>query len=126
MNLNSEIYERVGELGIIEKLEKNHYIRLQREGLMDLHIDKLTDNGTTLIFSMAHNGIQNGDVMADPDMEIAYNRTARMASALSFQNDYIGMYTNAEKPEDAYSMNDFLNGWLKEIKNNNYEIVQIE
>ena len=64
------------------------YLKFKSPGLMDLNVDKLTDD----TIALAHNGKQNGDVMADPDVEVRINRPGKMAEALTFQNDYLGIF----------------------------------
>ena len=61
-----QIFSRLQTLGIIDEtgVMKAEYMRFQSPGLMDLHVDRLSNN----TIALAHNGLQNGDVMADPDM----------------------------------------------------------
>ena len=66
---------------------------------MDLNVDVLSKNR----FSLAHNYIQNGDVMSDPDMEIEVNFEMQTAEASAYQ-DYYGyqaVYVFNEKGEKA-------------------------
>jgi uncharacterized protein YqiB (DUF1249 family) len=83
--------------------------------LMPLYGDTLTSD----TIALAHNGKQNGDVMADPDMEIKIYPEMKMAEALTFRNDYMGIYQEVyPEPRKYYpklkrELNDFLNNWLK-------------
>jgi len=126
MNLNQAIFNKINDLGITEKLKEHYYLKMECVGLMDLHGDKLRhENGTTLI-SLAHNGIQNGDVMADPDMEVVIDENIQEAYANRFQNDYVGIVTVNNTPENERSMNEFLVTWLDNIKKSNYQFTKIE
>jgi len=84
-------------------------------GLMPLNVDKLTYD----TIALAHNGKQNGDVMADPDMEVRIYPDLKMAEALTFRNDYMGIYQEVYPEPGKYypklkkELNEFLNNWLK-------------
>lgn len=114
-----QIYERLQTLGIIDEtgVMKTEYMRFQSPGLMDLHVDRLTEN--TII--LAHNGLQNGDVMADPDMQVWIHPDHREAEALTFQNDYLGVYQEVYpepgkfNPKLKKDLNEFLADWLQNI-----------
>ncbi len=64
---------------------------------MPLNVDKLTSD----TIALAHNGKQNGDVMADPDMEV------RIYPQEVYPEP--GKYYPKLKKE----LNEFLNNWLK-------------
>jgi hypothetical protein len=55
---------------------------------MDLNVDRLSEN----MIALAHNGIQNGDVMADPDVQVIIYSGTKSAAGITFQNDYVGIY----------------------------------
>lgn len=59
------------------------YMKFVSSGLMPLNVDKLTYDAIAL----AHKGKQNGDVMADHDMEVRIYLDLKMAEALTFRND---------------------------------------
>jgi uncharacterized protein YqiB (DUF1249 family) len=86
-------------------------------GLMPLNVDKLTSE----TIALAHNGKQNGDVMADPDMEVRINPEMKMSEALIFRNDYLGIFQELYPEPKKYNpklkkeLNDFLNKWLKSM-----------
>ncbi|MPM93535.1 hypothetical protein SDC9_140674 [bioreactor metagenome] len=114
-----EIFSRLQTLGILDEtgVMKTEYMRFQSPGLMDLHVDRLTEN----TISLAHNGKQNGDVMADPDMQIWLHTEHKDAEALSYQNDYMGVYQEVYSssgnfnPKLKKDLNEFLNDWLHNI-----------
>jgi uncharacterized protein YqiB (DUF1249 family) len=124
------IYSRLQQLGILDEngIMQASYLKFQAPGLMDLHVDKLTEN----TISLAHNGKQNGDVMADPDMELRINTEGHMAEALSYQNDYMGVYQVVyPEPRKYYprlkkELNEFLNDWLKNMLEVKYQLVEEE
>jgi len=122
--------DRLIPLGVKELQEGEGFIKLKSEGYMNLNIDSLRgkehpkggQDGHCFIIAMAHNYIQNGDVMADPDMEIAIYPEMKMAEALTYQQDSLGIY-NVVYPEPGLinvrlkkELNSFLNQWLDNLK----------
>lgn len=118
-NVYEMIFARLQEMEILD--ENGHmteeYKKFESSGMMDLHVDRLTSD----TIAIAHNGKQNGDVMADPDMEIRIYPETKMAEALTFRNDYIGInqvvYPEPGKfyPKLKKELNSFLNKWLKNM-----------
>lgn len=85
---------------------------------MPLIVEKVTDEpGFTAVYSLAHYGKQNGDLMADPEMTFGENE--HEFYPLSFRNDYVGVYQNvfAEKVNIKlqHELVAFANKWLHEI-----------
>ncbi|MCC4767321.1 DUF1249 domain-containing protein [Methanosarcina sp. DH1] len=121
MNMRRTVYEmifaRLQQMGIIDESGKTQadYMKFVSSGLMSLNVDKLTYD----TIALAHNGKQNGDVMADPDMEVRIYPDLKMAEALTFRNDYMGIYqevypeTGKYYPKLKKELNEFLNNWLK-------------
>jgi len=60
------IFVRLQQIGIIDENGemRDAYKKFSRSGLMDLHVNRLWNDH----ISLAHTGIQNGDVMSDPDV----------------------------------------------------------
>ena len=97
------------------------------EPYMDLHLDILSKTGRgDLRIALAHNYIQNGDVMADPDMEIRVYPEMRQAEALTFQQvGGVQLFERVyEEKENGLTvinlkvkkrLNTFLNQWLKNL-----------
>jgi uncharacterized protein YqiB (DUF1249 family) len=114
-----QIYERLQALGILNEsgIMEAQYMRFTSEGLMDLHVDNLLNN----TISLAHNGKQNGDIMCDPDMQVWIHPDHNEAEALTFQNDYLGIYQEVYpepgkyRPKLKEELNAFLNDWLRTI-----------
>lgn len=118
-------YELLQKLGIIDEngIMRDSYMRFAAEGMMDLHVDNLLYNK----ISLAHNGIQNGDIMADPDIEVEILREINGARALSFQNDYLGIYHAIEDDtpkQQKKEINIFLHDWLTNLMNQEYKLVE--
>jgi N12 class adenine-specific DNA methylase len=95
-----------------------NYQKMSTSGFMDLNIDKISEN----MIAIAHNYIQNGDVMADPDMQIMIDEKHQMALPFSFQNDGIGVYQSVydehgtRNQELELDLAQFLSTWLSNIE----------
>lgn len=120
-NIHETIYDRLQRLFPGLENYQGDYLKLSAPGYMDLHIDILRRERSRTVISLAHNGRQNGDVMADPDMEVAIVPSMRMAEALSYQNDFIGVYQRvypAPGKVDVAAkrkLNQFLADWLSNL-----------
>lgn len=129
-SIYESIYKKLQELGILDEngIMQADYMKFEAPGLMDLHVDRLFND----IISLAHNGLQNGDVMADPDMQIKIYQASKSAEALTFQNDYMGIYQEVyPEPGKFYpklkrELNQFLNDWLTNLIEQKYELVEKE
>ena len=102
-------------------------------GFMGLHIDVLRkDEQGRWIISLAHNYIQEGDAMADPDMEVRIDFEQKAVVAMTFQQDP-GIYQRAVefdeqgkeliRPKLVKDLIAFLNQWLKNIKEQGHKVV---
>jgi len=104
-------------------LKFNEYLKLKSGIFMDLNIDHLShkDDDRSIVISLAHNYIQEGDVMADPDMEIRIIPSMKMVEALTFQQDSTGTYQQIYLEDGRFypplkkELNNFLNSWLKNL-----------
>ena len=114
-----------------ELFEKYGFLKLQAAGFMDLNVDVLSKNR----LSLAHNYIQNGDVMTDPDMEIEVNFDIQTAEALTYQDNYgyQEVYVFNEKgekvsfyPKTKKDLNIFLSQWLTNIKKQGHIVVEMK
>jgi uncharacterized protein YqiB (DUF1249 family) len=121
-------------IGIIDSEGRPTFIegmKLKSDGFMDLNLDRLCDENDVFTIAMAHNYIQNGDVMADPDMVIRIYPSMKMAEALSFRQDggiqiNQSVYTeiNGQKmvsPRLKKELNTFLSGWLLNLKKQGFK-----
>ncbi len=119
MNVHERIFKRLQQLKILDEngIMKASYMMFTSEGLMDLHVDNLLNN----TISLAHNGKQNGDIMCDPDVQVWIHPDHKEAEAMTFQNDYLGIYQEVYpepgkyRPKLKKDLNDFLADWLKTI-----------
>lgn len=128
------IFKRLVAVGIIDSEGKPRFeeaLKLKSGVFMDLNLDLLYEDDGKYTIAMAHNYIQNGDVMADPDMEIRIIPSMKMAEALSFRQDG-GIPINQhvyEKidgkmmvyPGIKNELNRFLSGWLLNIKKQGFK-----
>ena len=97
--------------------------KMKSGAFMDLNLDFLISTDKGIVIAMAHNFIQNGAVMADPDMEIRIVKGTQMVEALSYQQDSLGIYQQVytDETETQYypklkkELNSFLNTWLKNL-----------
>lgn len=77
------------------------------------------------VYYMAHRDVQNGDLMADPEIDFAVDEAAQTIEPLLFRNDYIGAYDEVYKevngqtvysPSRRASLDEFLHDWLQNLK----------
>jgi hypothetical protein len=129
------IYSRLQQMGIIDEtgIMQAGYMKFESRGLMPLNVDNLYTEEGNQVIAIAHNGKMNGDVMADPDMQIKIYPKSKMAEALTFQNDYMGIFQEVyPEPGKFYpklkkELNAFLNSWLKRmIEDQKYVLVTKE
>lgn len=103
------------------------YMPLHLDAL-ERHVDPKTD-ARWLRISLSHTYIQNGDVMADPDMEIRVylNEDWQRAEALTYQQDGLGIYQQVYpdpqhvNPRLKQDLNAFLLIWLNNIRKQGYQ-----
>ncbi|SNR14424.1 DUF6908 domain-containing protein [Tenacibaculum jejuense] len=110
--------------------ENNGYVKLDnKKGVMPLIVEKVEQIEDYEIYSLAHYGTQNGDLMADPEMcfLLAQNDKDTIVMPYSFRNDYMGidqidLFIENGKIKGirhkAVTKNvAFANTWLKNIQN---------
>lgn len=108
------------------------HFRYTSEGYEPLSVENLeyTDYLGNPVYSIAHFYLQNGDLMRDPDMEIAVNDTLGIAYPLTYQLDALGIYqevfvsTEKYRPKLLNELSDFLNDWGKNIKSQGFKAEQ--
>ena len=79
-----------------ELLRGDRAVRITVDGYMPLVIEDIgrsLEGG--LLIALAHTGLQNGDVMHDPEIvfEVRDIDGSLFAEPLSFRNDYVGAYS---------------------------------
>jgi uncharacterized protein YqiB (DUF1249 family) len=127
-NIYKSIFKKLQQIGILDEngIMQAEYYKFKSDGLMDLNVDNLLHNKIAL----AHNGLQNGDVMADPDVEVKIYPDQKTAEALTFQNDYLGIYQVVYPEPGKYypklkkELNEFLNDWLQNIIDAQYQLTE--
>jgi len=95
-------------------------------GFMDLNYDFLRSSKDGRIIALSHYYLQNGDMVADPDMEIRVMPDLGLAEALTYQDVYgfkrvyddTGGVDVAMKKE----LNEFLSQWLSNLINQKHRI----
>jgi hypothetical protein len=126
------MFDKLIKIGVISpagKLNFSGHLKVKNPPYMDLNIDHLstTDKGE-IIISLAHNFVQEGDLMADPDMEIMIH-PHKMIEALSYQLDSLGVYQVVYPkpgkviPKRKTELNRFLNQWLTNLIDQGFKVV---
>jgi len=124
MSQYTAMYEKLEQIGIIKDgaLQFKDYLKIENKPYMPLSMDRLpSDQPGTIRISMAHNYEQNGDLMADPDMEILITPAARTVEAMTYQQDGLGIYQvvypepGKVNPKLKTDLNKFLNMWLTNL-----------
>lgn len=113
------IFQIVNLAGGFEQLRENP-LTLKSPPFMDLSLDLLFSTARTLL-RIGHYGMQNGDLMADPEMIIEI-LTGGGFNPLSYRNDYIGYYREVDESNDDLAnqklkreLNQFLLSWDRNI-----------
>jgi uncharacterized protein YqiB (DUF1249 family) len=97
--------------------------RSKVEGFMDLNLDILHRRPDRILIALSHYWKHgSGDMIADPDMEIAVYPKQEIAEALAYQDcwGYRRVYGEDNVTEDAkikHELNAFLNYWLTNLIN---------
>ena len=96
------------------------YLKLDNSSgtFMPLIVEKVPDEpGFTAVYSLAHYGEQNGDLMADPEM--TFGLQDGNFYPLSFRNDYVGIYqqviTAQANLKRQFELAEFTAIWLENI-----------
>lgn len=121
MNQYEQMFKKVTALvPHLAQIEPGEGLKLKADGFMDLHIDVLWKDKDRTTISMAHYYKLNGDMVPDPDMEIALYPDRKMAEALSYQDSfgYRQVYPEPNKVDvrAKTDLNQFLNQWLNNIR----------
>ncbi|MBI1926938.1 DUF1249 domain-containing protein [Candidatus Poribacteria bacterium] len=108
----------------LDEIEVGNAVTLKADGFMDLHVDILNrgtykDMACTRIALSHYYRHPSGDMIPDPDMEVAIYPKLRMAEALTYQ-DSVGLkevYPDEHhvRPRLKKELNSFLNQWLSNL-----------
>ncbi len=99
--------------------------QLSSDALMDLNLDLLSREGNIVRIALSHYYKQNGDMIADPDMEIIINTQLMTANAMTYQDSMI--FQSAEQDGGinqklVNSLNEFLDQWLQNCIDQGHKI----
>ena len=95
------------------------------EGFMDLNLDILSKQNNFVRIALSHYYKQNGDLIADPDMEIIINTQLMTANAMTYQDSMIFQSAEQEGVINqtlVNSLNEFLDQWLHNCKDQGHKI----
>ncbi|MDH4101600.1 MAG: DUF1249 domain-containing protein [Nitrospirota bacterium] len=97
------------------------YLKLSSGSYMDLNMDRLyhKDVGLSIAIALSHYYKQNGDMIADPDMEIRIYNDMKMAEALSYQDTYgyrQVYHGGGINVRAKLELNKFLRQWLTNLQ----------
>lgn len=116
------IFEKL--LKVAPELEGMHDHAMSKvPGFMDLSLDILERSGRSMRIALAHYWRHpSGDMIADPDMEIAVFFDDELAEALTYQDAFLYEVTypdECEPPDLAAhgQINEFLEQWLDNLAN---------
>ncbi|TLS78276.1 hypothetical protein FE236_00510 [Mariprofundus erugo] len=76
----------------LKSMQVGDHRKISNDPFMALSLDVLADHPIGRIIALAHNSEMNGDLMADPDMQILINLDLGKASPMTYQNDWLGVY----------------------------------
>lgn len=127
MNSYEQAFKLLGKLGITELItNKTDGAKSQSGAFMDLNFDLLQVTDDFARIALSQYGTQNGDAMADPDMELKvyFSEEGGMVEVLHYQNDYLHVFQRVYRYDEngvATHVNQnlkkqliaFLNTWLR-------------
>ena len=129
--LPEQLYRKIIQLvPQLEHMQPGDALKLKSEGFMDLNLDVLSRDDNLVVVAMSHYfKNHNGDMIPDPDMEVALYPKHKMAEALSLQDSfgYRKVYPDfPEKkryyPKAKQDLNAFLNTWLRNLKMQGHQV----
>lgn len=132
-----QIFKELVKIINLDELVNKQYLKFKSSGFMDLNFDFLRfDEQNRIVIAISHYYKQNGDMIADPDMEIRIdpswlNYGGITCEALTFQDSFgyreVYPIINGKEMINGKAKNElnaFLLQWLKNIQKQNYEQVK--
>lgn len=121
LNIYEKIYSKLKQIGILDQngVMQSNYIRFTHVGLMDLNVNRLTDDTIRL-----NNNIQNVEIKIDPKR--------KRAEVLKLKNDCEDIHHTVYDANGSYFpamknyLNEFLDDWLQNIIDSKYELAEKE
>lgn len=102
--------------------EDVYYLKYTSKGMLDLNIEKIYDDR----IAMSHYYVQNGDLMADPDIEISVDKDNKLLLPKTYQLDTLGIYQDeVSNPKLGNELNGFLTTWISNIKDQHYQLSEV-
>jgi uncharacterized protein YqiB (DUF1249 family) len=99
--------------------------KLSSDALMDLNLDVLSKQENIVRIALSHYYKQNGDMIADPDMEIIINTQLMTANAMTYQDSMIFQSSEQDggiNQKLVISLNEFLDQWLQNCIDQGHKI----
>ena len=124
--LSQSIYKKLIQIiPDIATREEAGKSQLHSDALMDLNLDVLSKQNNITRIALTHYYKQNGDMVADPDMEIIINTQLMTANAMTYQDSMI--FQSAEQDGGinqklVNSLNEFLDQWLQNCIDQGHKI----
>ncbi len=128
MNRDEKLYKALERVVDLDAVRENRFDAAKSKvaGLMDLNFDYLHGNELSARIALSHYYRQNGDMIADPDMEILVRFHRQEAEALTFQDVFGYDTAEAGTPQGRLNastrINDFLAFWLVNLRNQGHRI----
>lgn len=105
------------------------YGKSKRTGYMDFNLEQLHEDKTGYYISISHYYKENGDMIADPDMELLVNLTNKTIIPLAFQDRFKYKLTFDDvynrklvNPKELKAQASFLSFWLGNLKKQGHKI----
>ena len=103
--------------------EDAYYLKYSTPNFMDLNIEIIGNNR----IAISHYYEVNGDMMADPDVELIVDNLNKLLFPVTYQQDNMQVfYDVSTRPDMCASLNDFMKEWLTNVKANRYKIHEIK
>ena len=122
-------YERLEKLGLYNLKSIEDHVRLEKGGMMPYCAELINLTESFTYYSLCLYGVQNGDLMRDPDLVIRVNHALEFAEVTTFRNDYLGIYQEVYPepgkfiPRLKKSLNSFLITFLKDLSRDGFKIL---
>jgi len=117
------------------KVESAHSNHTCEHGIMDLIVETFFDTEKLpdrMTISVCHYGLQNGDLMKDPEIVYSWDMDSVIETPRNFYNDYTGTYqevfpivdgTQMIVPKLLRDLKDFTGTWVKNLKSQGQEMI---
>ena len=100
-----------------------YYMKYSTPHFMDLNIEIIGDNR----IAVSHYYEVNGDMLADPDVELIVDNENKLLFPMTYQQDNLQVfYDLTTRPDMSESLNNFMQDWLSNIKDNHYKVHEIK